>query len=50
MKNLDDKAFIELLDDRITLFRIKTLVKNNSNDFELGGKVRVLINRNKRKT
>lgn len=45
MKDLDDKDFIELLDDRVTLFRIMSLVKKYSNDFEMGGRVRTLINR-----
>ena len=45
MKDLDDKAFIKLLDDRVTLFRIMTLVKKYSNDSELGGKVRTLIDK-----
>ncbi len=45
MKDLDDKVFIELMDDRVTLFHIMTLVKKYSNDSELGGEVRTLIDR-----
>ena len=47
MKDLDDKVFIELMDDRVTLFQIMYFVKKYSNDSRLGGEVRELIDRKK---
>ncbi len=40
---INSKAFIELLDDRVTLFQIMNLEKKHSNDIEFGGKIRRIV-------